>query len=196
VRAGFPRGEEAGSALPVCRTGPKGLAMPLKSSRVLGIDASLRSTGLAVVEQRGSSLHALEWSQVRVPSDAPHSKCLRRVQEAVLSLLKNWNPEAAALEGGFYMKNAKTALVLGEVRGVVIAACAGREVPVYEYSPRRVKQAVVGSGSAHKSQVAKMVMKLAALNAQPQEDAADAMALAICHLQARSGHAVLDNTPL
>lgn len=91
-------------------------------------------------------------------------------------------PDAVALEGGFFCKNVKTAVILGEARGVVIAACAGAGVPVYEYSPRRVKQAVVGFGNAGKEQVQKMVMAILRLDEKPHEDAADALAIALCHL--------------
>lgn len=108
-----------------------------------------------------------------------------------MEVIDRTRPDAAAIEGVFFCKNIKTVLMLGEARGVVIAACAVRGIPVYEYAPRRVKQAVVGIGSAEKAQVAKMVMTLLALREEPQEDAADALAVAICHLHNRSGCAEL-----
>ncbi|MGQ9660780.1 MAG: crossover junction endodeoxyribonuclease RuvC, partial [Kiritimatiellia bacterium] len=91
----------------------------------------------------------------------------------------------AAIEGGFYCKNVRTALLLGEARGVAIAACAAHGLPVYEYAPRRVKQAIVGFGAADKVQVRRMVARLLALSREPHEDEGDALALAICHLHDR-----------
>ena len=90
-------------------------------------------------------------------------------------------PDCAAIEGAFFAKNAKTAMVLGQARGAAITACAIKSLELSEYSPRKVKSAIVGTGAAQKDQVAKMVMRLLNLTEQPQEDAADALAIAICH---------------
>jgi crossover junction endodeoxyribonuclease RuvC len=111
-------------------------------------------------------------------------------------VLAGARPAAAALEGGFIFKNARISLVLGEVRGVVIATCAAAGVPVFEYSPRKVKQALVGTGSASKEQVARMVASRLGLDALPGEDESDALAIAICHLQHRTGYSALDSRPL
>ncbi|MFC1462326.1 crossover junction endodeoxyribonuclease RuvC [Verrucomicrobiota bacterium] len=159
--------------------------------RVLGIDTSLRSTGVAVVEATGNRLSALEHGAIRNPRTAPLSKCLRRLDEGLSELITRTGPDAAAIEGAFYSKNVKTAMILGEARGVAIAACARAGLPVYEYAPRRIKQALVGIGSASKNQVRQMVMTLLSLDKEPQEDAGDALAIAICHLHTRSGHAAL-----
>ena len=97
----------------------------------------------------------------------------------------------AAIEGILYSRNVKTAVALGHARGVVIAACAAAGVPVYEYAPRRVKQALVGHGGADKVQVRKMVMTLLNLADEPGEDAGDALAMAICHLHNRTRHEML-----
>ncbi len=155
--------------------------------RVLGIDASLRSTGVGVVESRAGRLSCVECGTIKNPADFRHSDCLRRIHEGVTDLIGRARPDTAAVEGGFFFKNAKTAMILGEVRGVVIAACATAGVPVYEYSPRLVKQALTGFGAAQKDQVAKMMMSILGLAEKPQEDAADALAIAICHLQSQSG---------
>ena len=111
-------------------------------------------------------------------------------------MLAHTRPDAAAIEGGFFFKNAKTAMILGEVRGVVIAACAAAGVPVFEYSPRLVKQALTGFGGAQKDQVSKMVMAILGLKEKPQEDAADALAIAICHVHNQSGIAALKPKPI
>jgi len=113
------------------------------------------------------------------------------LNEGVADIIDRTEPSAAAIEGVFYCKNVKTALILGEARGAAIAACAAKGLPIYEYAPRRVKQAVVGFGSASKEQVRKMVMTILALETEPQEDAGDALAIAICHLHNRTAHAAL-----
>ena len=155
--------------------------------RVLGIDASLRGTGLAVVEMQGSRGRALHWEVVKISAKAPHSECLRALRERVDAVLAAQRPDAAAIEGGFFFKNAKVAMVLGEVRGVAIAGCAAAGVGVYEYSPRRAKQNVTGWGAAPKEQVARMVTAVLGLAEPPPPDAADAFAIALCHAQSARG---------
>ena len=155
--------------------------------KVLGIDASLRGTGLAVIEQRGSRAGACHWEVVKMAAAAPHSECLKTIRERLDAVLAAHRPEAAAIEGGFFCKNAKVAMVLGEVRGVAIAGCAAAGVPVYEYSPRRAKQNVTGWGAAPKEQVAKMVKTVLGLAEIPPPDATDALALALCHAQTSRG---------
>ena len=155
--------------------------------KVLGIDASLRGTGLAVIELQGSRAAARHWEVVEMPAQAPHSECLKAIRERIDAALAAHRPGAAAMEGGFFCKNAKVALVLGEVRGVAIACCAAAGVPVFEYSPRRAKQNVTGWGAAPKEQVAKMVKAVLGLAEMPPPDATDALALALCHAQTSRG---------
>ena len=155
--------------------------------KVLGIDASLRGTGLAVVDVQGSRAAARHWEVVKVPARAPHSECLGTIRARIDAVLAAHQPDAAAIEGGFFFKNAKVAMVLGEVRGVAISCCAAAGVPVFEYSPRRAKQNVTGWGAAPKEQVAKMVKSVLGLAETPPADATDAMALALCHAQSSRG---------
>ena len=162
-----------------------------RTVRVLGIDTSLRSTGVAVVEASGSSLSAVEYGALANPRSAPLSRCLTHLDGGLSELVARLHPDAAAIEGSFYSKNAGTAMILGQARGVAITACARAGLPVYEYAPRRVKQALVGFGSAGKEQVRRMVMTLLNLDTEPQEDAGDALAIAVCHLHSRSEHAAL-----
>lgn len=159
--------------------------------RILGIDASLRSTGIGLVEARGNRLSAIEYGVLKMPAKCSLSECLKRLYRGVVEIIERGQPEAVAVEGVFFCKNVRTAVTLGEARGVVIAACTARDAPVYEYAPRRVKQAIVGFGAASKEQVRKMVMSLLSLREEPQEDASDALAIAICHLHNRTGHQVL-----
>jgi crossover junction endodeoxyribonuclease RuvC len=164
--------------------------------RALGIDTSLRSTGVAVVEALGSRLAAVEYGTLRPPAKAPLSECLWRLSDGVRAIIQRAAPDAVAIEGIFYCKNVKTAVMLGEARGAVIAACSGLRLPVYEYEPRRVKQAVVGFGGADKEQVRGMVMRLLGLRDEPQEDAGDALAIAICHLHNKPHHELLRRAPI
>ena len=161
------------------------------SVRVLGIDASLRSTGLGVVEAMGTRLSQGVVVNVRCPQSRPRSECLKALHESVVELIGDAGPQAVAIESAFYAKNARTSALLGEARGAAISACAICGIPVYEYEPRRVKKAIVGNGAADKMQVRRMVMRLLNMTDEPQEDVGDALALAICHLHNRSGHEAL-----
>ncbi len=155
---------------------------------VLGIDGSLRGTGLAVLDWAGTQGRALHGEVVKVPQKERHSECLRRIRERVEALLAEYHPEAAAIEGGFYFaKNPKTALVLGEVRGACISACAAAGVPIFEYSPKRAKQNITGWGQAPKEQVARMVMSMLSMTECPADDVTDAYALALCHTHMARG---------
>jgi crossover junction endodeoxyribonuclease RuvC len=158
---------------------------------VLGVDTSLRSTGVGVVESRRGSLRCVHFDVIQNPPKRLHSTSLDHLHQGIRTVIEKTGPGEAAVEGVFYCKNVRTAVVLGEARGTVLAACAAAEIPVYEYSPRRVKQALVGVGSAHKDQVARMVMSILGLEEQPPPDAADALALAICHFHSRTGHPAL-----
>ncbi|NNJ71522.1 MAG: crossover junction endodeoxyribonuclease RuvC [Kiritimatiellales bacterium] len=155
--------------------------MAIKPVRILGIDTSLRSTGVGIIEAKGSELRAVAYGRIRNKPGEPHSKCLENIFDSITSLIKEHAPDCAAIEGAFFAKNAKTAMVLGQARGAAITACARQGLDITEHSPRKVKQSVVGSGSAQKDQVAKMVVRLLNLDEPPQEDAADALAIAICH---------------
>ena len=159
--------------------------------RVLGVDTSLRSTGVGVVEGRGNRLSTVEYGTIKTPQSKPLSECLVSLSAGLTEIIGRTKPSAVALEGIFYCKNVKTAVILGEARGAAIAACAECGLPVFEYAPRRVKQAVVGFGGAGKEQVRKMVMTLLALKEEPQEDASDALAIAICHLHSATRLAAL-----
>jgi crossover junction endodeoxyribonuclease RuvC len=161
---------------------------------VLGLDVSLRCTGYGVVASEGSRLAARDCGVIPVAQGVPLTECLRRIHETVVGLLARWSPAAVAVEGGFFHRNARTAMILGQARGAAICACGA--VPVYEYAPRKVKQAVVGYGAADKSQVAAMIVRMLSLPAEPPEDAADALSIAVCHLQTCAGHPALAPAPI
>lgn len=154
--------------------------------RILGVDTSLRSTGYGVIETSGSRMVALEYGNVPNAPRLPVTECLRNIHLKMSELVERWHPEVASVEKVIYGKNANTMMVLGEARGAVLVAVTGAGVPAYEYEPRRVKSAVCGNGMAEKGQVQRMVRTLLALPELPQNDAADALALAICHAHAKS----------
>lgn len=164
--------------------------------RVLGVDTSLRSSGVAVVDECGSTLVAVDYGTIKNPPRRPLSDCLKCLHDDLTTFIGRHKPEQVAIEGLFYCKNVRTATILAHARGVAIAVCALAGLPVFEYAPRSVKQAVVGYGAAEKEQVRRMVMAILALKAEPGEDAGDALAIAVCHLHSRTNHKVLAPRPL
>ena len=117
---------------------------------ILGIDGSLRCTGWGVIEGTRTAARAKAWGTIPMAASEPHSACLLAIRETVDGLLADARPDAVSMEEGFFAKNARTAIILGEVRGVVISCAAAAGVPIYGYSPRDAKQAVTGWGAAGK----------------------------------------------
>jgi crossover junction endodeoxyribonuclease RuvC len=149
---------------------------------VLGIDPSLRGTGLAVVEfSTGKPPLLLHSHTVRIASRHSMAVCLAGIFQAVTSVLESRPVDHVALEQTIYVQNFQTAQILGAARGAAIAAAAIKGMAVYEYPPLRVKQAVVGRGRASKPQVARTVMSLLGHGRALASDEADAAAVAICH---------------
>lgn len=149
--------------------------------RILGVDTSLRSTGVAVIQSDGIRHKAVTYGRIHAPASWPRSQCLVQLQQELIKVISGEKPDTVAIEGIFFCKNIKTAFILGEARGTVISTCAAAGLPIYEYAPRKVKQGVVGRGAADKIQVAQMIKNLLGLNEIPQHDAADALAIAYCH---------------
>ena len=154
--------------------------------KVLGIDTSLRSTGYGVLSAEGSRLACLDAGNIRNAPRAPLTACLHAIHARVAELIATHAPDVMAIESVIYGKNAGTMLVLGEARGAVLTAAADAGLPVYEYEPRRMKKAVCGNGLAEKGQIQRMVRTLLNLSELPQNDAADALGLAICHVHSHS----------
>ncbi len=155
--------------------------------RILGVDTAVQCTGMGVIENEGQNANVVEYGCIRNASGKSLSEKLQYLHDEFLIWIERTRPDEIAVEGVFFCRNVKTALSLGHARGVVIAACGVCRAPVYEYSPRRVKQAVCGFGGADKQQVASMVASLLRLDRKPPADAADALALAVCHGHARHG---------
>ena len=153
---------------------------------ILGIDTSLRSTGYGVVETAGTRMRMLDCGNIRNAPALPLTGRLKAIHAKVAGLIEAYRPDVMAIESVIYGKNAGTMLVLGEARGAVLTAAADAGLPVYEYEPRRMKKAICGNGLAEKGQIQRMVKTLLALTELPQNDAADALGLAICHANSRT----------
>jgi crossover junction endodeoxyribonuclease RuvC len=158
------------------------LKRPPFAGLVLGIDPSLRGTGLALIEfQAGRQPVLLRCATVRVLAKHPMAYALGEIHRAVAEFLVGVDVRHVALEQTIYVQNFQTAQILGAARGAAISAAALRSLPVYEYPPLRVKQAVVGAGRASKEQMARTVMALLGHGRTLALDEADAAGVALCH---------------
>lgn len=153
--------------------------------RVLAIDASLRCSGVAVLEAEGSKVRALHFGTIPNANSLRSSSCLVAIHDRLAELIHAHEPDCCALESVIYVQSYKTAIVLGAARGAAILAAAERGLPIFEYPPKRIKQATVGRGTADKGQVAFMVRALLGLTETPGPDAADALAIGLTHLRAQ-----------
>lgn len=149
---------------------------------VLGIDPGSLVLGYGLIRGEGSKMESLDYGTIRIHGKTSLSKRLDTIYHNLIRIAQVHKPDAAAIESMFYSKNVKSALTQGEARGVVLLACEQVNLPIYEYAPTVVKQAVAGQGAATKSQVGFMVKRLLNLPDVPPEDATDALAIAICHL--------------
>lgn len=147
---------------------------------ILGIDPGSRTTGYGLIERSRGKLRYVASGCIRLEG-AELAPRLHVIFQGVTQIIQQFQPHEFAIEEVFLAKNASSALKLGQARGAAIVAACNAELPVSEYSARKVKQAVVGKGSALKSQVQQMVMHILNLEACPQADAADALAIALCH---------------
>ncbi len=157
--------------------------------RVISIDPALRNTGYAVIEKvvkegRSSDFRALAYGVIKNPRNLRQSGCLVRIREQLRDVIEEYQPEVCAVEGVIFVQSYKTAITMGAARGAAIIAAAEHGMEVYEYAPKRVKQAVVGRGSADKQQVAFMMRALLHLTENPPPDAADALAIGMAHFYA------------
>jgi crossover junction endodeoxyribonuclease RuvC len=151
--------------------------------RVIGIDPGIARTGYGVVERAGSSLHALAFGAIRTGPEASQGDRLTVIRAGLASVIAAQRPDAAAIERLFFNANVRTAMAVGQASGIALLAAAEAGLEIAHYTPLEVKQSVAGVGSARKRQVQAMVAALLGLASAPTPaDAADACALAICHL--------------
>ncbi len=158
--------------------------------RILGIDPGSRLTGFGVLDFHGDTPSYISSGTVK-SIDGGFADRLRQIFEAVGSIMDEYSPDIVAIESVFMHKNASSALKLGHARSAALCATFEHDVEVFEYAPREIKQAVVGTGSATKEQVQHMVVSILNLEGTPAPDAADALATALCHGNQHRVHAQL-----
>jgi crossover junction endodeoxyribonuclease RuvC len=158
-------------------------ASAIRPRIALGIDPGTAIVGYAVVMAQGSNLSLLACDVITTPAKTPLAQRLQTIYAELSNIIATFKPQEAAIEELFFAKNARTAMTVGHARGVAMLALANGGLSVAEYKPKQVKQAVTGYGDANKDQVGEMVRILLKLTAVPKpDDAADAAAIAICHL--------------
>ena len=152
--------------------------------RVLAIDPAVRNTGYAVLEGEVRHPKVLTFDVISIPGKIVQSAALSAIRTHLVNIIQTFQPDEVAVEGIIYVQSHQTAISMGAARAAALSAAADHGLQVYEYAPRKVKLAVVGKGTADKSQVAFMVRALLGLAETPPPDAADALAIALAHLQA------------
>ncbi len=173
-----PHGRRVKAAVPA----PLSMQRTPFDGLVLGIDPSLRGTGLAVIEFKGGRQPImLRCQTVKVKPKVPMAEALAEIHRAVTAMVAGFSLTHVALEQTIYVQNFQTAQILGAARGAAITAVALHDLPIFEYAPLRVKQAVVGAGRASKEQMARTVMSLLGHGATLGHDEADAAGVALCH---------------
>jgi crossover junction endodeoxyribonuclease RuvC len=160
--------------------------------RILGIDPGSRATGYGVIAKNGNRLYYVTCGIIRLGDKYSFSDRLKIIFDSLCEVIEVHKPAIAAVEDVFVAVNPRTALKLGHARGVAVLAALHNGLPVRDYTPRMVKQAVVGYGNADKQQVQQMVRVLLQLSAAPSSDAADALAVAMCH----ANQTIIDGIPV
>lgn len=150
--------------------------------RILGIDPGTAITGFGVIDYEGGTFKFVDAGVIRTPKEQPMNERLSTVYDEMHELLEEFKPDVMSIELLFFARNVTTAMTVGQSRGIVILAATQEKVPVFEYTPMQVKQAVTGYGKADKKQIQEMVKKLLKLDQIPKpDDAADGLAIAITH---------------
>lgn len=151
---------------------------------VLGIDPGYGLIGYGVLDKTGNKLSVIDYGAISTPKDMPMSKRLEIIYNSMIMLIDKYHPEEVGIEKLYWGRNITTAIPVAQARGVIILALQQKNVKIYEYSPSQVKSALTGTGQAEKAQVQYMVKTLLNLQKIPRpDDAADALAMAICHTQ-------------
>ncbi len=149
---------------------------------ILGIDTAMRCTGYGIISAEPENIKALDCGVIKNGKGLKHSECLRRLAGGIRQLIDSYKIDAAAIEGAFYGKNIRTTLILGYARGCVMTTLAEAKIPTYAYSPKEVKMSAGGSGFASKQQIAVMMSAVLDIDiSNVEDDATDALGLALCH---------------
>ena len=162
--------------------------------RVMGIDPGSNCTGCGVIEEINNELKVIYWGSIKSKTRQPFPERLKFIYDELVAIIQNFNPDEVAVEDMFFATNVKSALKLGQTRGIAILSAVNEGKPVAEYSPLEVKQSVVGYGRAEKQQVQEMVTAILKLKEKPEPfDASDALAVAICHIHSTTTNSKLRN---
>ncbi len=155
--------------------------------RILGIDPGYAIMGYGVLDYNGNKFKPVTYGSIETDAVIPMPKRLSMLYDGLQQIIREYRPEEAAIEELFFNNNAKTAIMVGEARGVALLACVRNGLQIYEYTPLQIKQSLVGYGRAEKKQVQQMVKVILNLPAVPKpDDTADAVAAAICHGHSRN----------
>lgn len=150
--------------------------------RILGIDPGIAIVGYGIVDKEGNRYKTVAYDAVTTRAHTPLEQRLEKVYNGVDEIIKAYKPDVMSIEELFFNNNAKTALTVGQARGVIILAAVKNGIPIYEYTPLQVKQALTGYGRASKSQIQQMMKSMLGLTEIPKpDDVADALAIAVCH---------------
>ena len=161
--------------------------------RILGIDPGVAIVGFGLIESDRGTLRMLQYGAITTPAGLPLAARLAQINRDMEELIDTFRPDEISVEELFFSKNITTGIAVAHARGVILCAAEKKKIPIYEYTPMQVKQAVVGYGLADKKQVMDMTRRLLKLKAVPRpDDAADALAIALCH--ARSATSLLRGT--
>lgn len=149
---------------------------------IMGIDPGFAIMGFGIINYRGNRFYTMEYGVLKTPASMLLPERLLHIEKGIVALIDKYKPEAISVEDLYFNTNTKTAIKVGQGRGVALLCAARAGIPVYEYTPLQVKQGVTGYGRADKSQVQYMVKVLLGLSETPKpDDAADALAIAVCH---------------
>lgn len=150
---------------------------------ILGLDPGSRVTGFGVLQIIGTRMQYIAAGSIKTDKKRDYMQRLPDIAEGIEEVLRHYQPEVSCIERVFVAKNPSVALKLGQVRGIALGLLIQHHIPIYEYAAREAKKMITGQGNANKQQVQYMVQRLLGLDAPPSEDAADALALAICHIR-------------
>lgn len=160
----------------------KEVKKPSKEKIILGIDPGTNVMGYGLILVEGNKYSLIQFGVIHLKKYSGHELKLKKIFERITGLIDEFHPDAVALEAPFYGENVQSMLKLGRAQGVAMAAALAREIPIAEYSPKKVKQSVTGNGNASKEQVAEMLKTLLNIKELPKLlDATDALGVALCH---------------
>ncbi|WP_213974775.1 crossover junction endodeoxyribonuclease RuvC [Tepidanaerobacter acetatoxydans] len=160
---------------------------------IMGVDPGIAISGYGIISNEQSNCYVVEYGVIRTPPKLAMPYRLQQIHEGYLELIQKYKPDVVAVEELFFNKNAKTIISVGQARGVAVLAAALSKIEVFEYTPLQVKQAVVGYGRADKQQVQQMIKTSFNLEELPKpDDAADALAVALCHMNSYKLRNIMD----